>query len=356
MYHGGFVLSQDGIGLAFALAAFVLTVVVAIQANKLQFTLDNELKPKQRKRDYVSRVLYLSDYAKEIRLSNVKEKLYEDFLDANEDVTKSVDKHTKKLAFYDFIMQYVCNELIFNGLYIVYLLFMTIVKKAFTYGTMVALYNSCSSLKNCLASFSAVLPEFVQHSLYIEKIKHFLAYDVKVCSPKNALPAPNRAATLELKDVSFAYHENSAPILKHINLTIHSGEKIALVGYNGACKTTLVKLIMRLYDATEGEILYDGENIRRYDLDSYRSIWNGISGLPAIRGDFGRERCNGQPLFDRGRAEQALESGGFGERLSALEKGLDTPLTKEFEDAGTNLRAANRRRLRSAARCIRTVR
>lgn len=335
---GGFVLAQDGMGLVFALAAFVLTVVVAIKANKLQFALDNELKPKQRKRDYVSRVLYLSDYAKEIRLSDVKEKLYEDFLDANEDVTKSVDKHTKKLAFYDFIMQYVCNSLIFDGLYIIYLLFMTIVKKAFTYGTMVALYNSCSSLKDNLANFSAVLPEFVQHSLYIEKIKLFLAYDVKVCSPKDALPAPKHAGTLQLKDVSFAYNENSTPILKHINLTIHGGEKIALVGYNGAGKTTLVKLLMRLYDATEGEVLYDGEDIRRYDLDGYRGIFGTVfQDYQLFAATLGENVAMDNRSLDRDRAVQALADGGFGERLSTLEKGLDTPLTKEFEDTGTNL-------------------
>lgn len=335
---GGYILTADWLGIVMAAVSFVLTLVFGARLNKLQFKLDSRLKPLQRKRDYINRVFFLGDYTKEVRLSGVKEKLYEDFSASNDDIRQAVEEDTKKMPWYFVLIDFVCNTFIFNGIYILYLMFLAVVKGAFSLGTMVALYNSSQSLTNCMQDLAKVLPEFQQHSLYIDKVRGFLNYDVSIVSGEDAKQPPAQTKDLQMEHVSFSYTPDGPAILRDISLTIRKGEKIAFVGYNGAGKTTLVKLLMRLYDPSGGRIVYGGEDIRDYDVDAYRkmigTVFQDYQLFAATLGEnvvMDDVPCQTEPV------EQALRRSGFGERLASLPQGLSTPITKEFEESGTNL-------------------
>ncbi|MBQ9151401.1 MAG: ABC transporter ATP-binding protein [Clostridia bacterium] len=124
--------------------------------------------------------------------------------------------------------------------------------------------------------------------------------------------------------------------LENVNITIHSGEKLSVVGENGAGKTTFVKLLTRMYDPTSGDIFLNGINIRDMDYDQYQSI------LSAVFQDFclfsfdlkenivlgGKEPENNQEV------EACLELSGFSDKLKKLEKGIDTHIYKDFEPDG----------------------
>ncbi len=335
---GGYIFTQDKFGLALAVFSVMGILIFGTLSTKLQFKLETELKPIQRKRDYINRVLYLSEYAKEVRLSNVKSKLYEDFSESVDNMEKVVRKHSKKLSVYWFILEYVFNFFIFDGLYIIYLLFMTIVKKAFSFPTMFGLYRSCGMLADVLIKFARVIPDFQKHSLYIDKIRSFLDYEIKIKSKENTVDMPVGAKALELKNVSFAYNETSEPTLNNISLTINKGEKVALVGYNGAGKTTLVKTLMRLYDVTGGEILYDGINIKDYKVDEYRNAYATVfQDYQLFSASLGENVVMDNNGIDEEKAIEMLKTNGFGMKFDSLEKGLETPLTKEFEENGVNL-------------------
>lgn len=338
---GGYIFTQDKIGLILAATAVTGIIVFNTRYTKINFKLESELKPLQRKRDYINRVFYLSEYAKEIRLSNIKPKLYEDFSESVGSMDKVVRKHSRKLSVYKFIVNYVFNFLIFDGLYIIYLMFMTIVKKVFSYGTMVGLYKSCGMLSNVLINFGRVIPEFQKHSLYIDKIRSFLDYEVKIKSNKNAIDMPVGAKNLQLKNVSFSYNtssdKKSVPILNNINLTINKGEKVALVGYNGAGKTTLIKTLMRLYDVSEGEILYDGVNIKEYNINDYRNAYATVfQDYQLFSATLEENIVMDNKGFEEEKVTELLMMNDF-ERLNTLDKGLKTQITKEFEESGVNL-------------------
>ena len=108
-------------------------------------------------------------------------------------------------------------------------------------------------------------------SKYIDQYFELLEYPSSISLPSKPVPFPKQPTPpiLEFKDVSFKYPESKRYILKNFNLTIRSGEKVALVGENGAGKSTLIKLILRFYDATEGEILLNGVSIRDVNLDDW---------------------------------------------------------------------------------------
>ena len=147
----------------------------------------------------------------------------------------------------------------------------------------------------------------------------------------------DRKYEIEFRDVSFKYPGTDTWALRRVSMKFEVGERLAVVGENGSGKTTFIKLLCRLYDPTEGEILLNGIDIRKYRYDNYLALFS------VVFQDF---KLLSQPLganvaaaegYDRVRAADCLEQAGFGPRLAELPKGLDTCLYREFEDSGVEI-------------------
>ncbi|MBR6360895.1 MAG: ABC transporter ATP-binding protein, partial [Clostridia bacterium] len=177
------------------------------------------------------------------------------------------------------------------------------------------------------------LANFSERGKMIEKYREFLAREPKIKGGGEQAPCA-QPETIEIKNLSFTYPGSDHPVLKNINLTIKPYEKVALVGYNGAGKTTLTNLIMHLYEATEGDILIGGKNIRDVSPESHRNRFS------AVFQDFQTYACTiGENVAldvgpDPARVEAALKHSGFSKPLS---KGVDTEILREFDDNGTIL-------------------
>lgn len=331
---GGYVLTQDMFGLL--LTAFSIALILGLTNlyNRLNLRFLEKLKPLERKRDYISRVFYLPDYAKELRMSRVRPKLYEEFQETSKQMYRISKRETRTLGICSFCIQYLCNTFLFDGVYIIYLLYQTIAKGIFGYGTMVILYNSCSNLKSCSQGLATVLPQFWEHARYIEKIRHFLDCPVQVASLPDAAAPERDFKELCLKDVSFSYRDGTT-VLKNVNLIIRKGERIALVGYNGAGKTTLVKLLMRLYDVTQGEITWNGTDIRRLGLEEYREQFSTLfQDYQLFAATLGENIVMDTVPVSQSKAAPLLEKSGFEQKFEKLKNGYDTPVTREFEEEG----------------------
>jgi len=184
LIFGGFIFSQDPIGIIFILISFFGIMIAGNIRNKSNLRLKEETKPIERKRDYLTRVMYLADYAKEIRLNKIKGKLFNNFDDSVNEIQTVVKKRSFPLIIADFISGYVFNVLLMDGIYVIHLLHEALVQKNISWAVMAALYHSCNELRHRLFSLSKSLPEFQEHSLYIEKIRSFLSYENTIVSPK----------------------------------------------------------------------------------------------------------------------------------------------------------------------------
>ncbi|MBR3691479.1 MAG: ABC transporter ATP-binding protein, partial [Clostridia bacterium] len=153
------------------------------------------------------------------------------------------------------------------------------------------------------------------------------------------LPAPEGPAEIRAEGLTFAYPGSDKAVLDGIDLTIAPGERVALVGYNGAGKTTLIKLLLRLYDPTEGRILLNGHDLREYDITSLREYFGCVfQDFVLFAATLGENvACDFMENSDPGKIREALDLAGFSERLAKMEKGIDTPLTREFDENGLNL-------------------
>src|SRR5207302_9277078 len=141
----------------------------------------------------------------------------------------------------------------------------------FSFGDMTFLVGSFLRLKSLLDGLLLGFSQVANQALYLEDLFSFFEIRPRVVSPSNPLsvPKPIRSGFV-FEDVGFRYAGAERWAVRYLNLEIAAGEVLALVGENGAGKTTMVKLLARLYDPTEGRILLDGADLRDYDLNDLR--------------------------------------------------------------------------------------
>ena len=150
---------------------------------------------------------------------------------------------------------------------------------------------------------------------------------------------------VEFRNVSFRYPNTDTYVLRHVNLKFKAGEKLAVVGMNGSGKTTFIKLLCRLYDPTEGEILLNGVNIRNYDYNEYLSIFSVVfQDFRLFSFPLGQNISAGAS-YDREKVIECLKKAGFAERLDSLPNDLDTFLYKEIDAGGIEISGGEAQKL-----------
>lgn len=142
---------------------------------------------------------------------------------------------------------------------------------------------------------------------------------------------------VEFRDVSFKYPGSEAYALRHVNMKFKVGSRLAVVGMNGSGKTTFIKLLCRLYDPTEGEILLNGINIRKYRYDDYMKIFSVVfQDFQLLALPLGQNVAASQ-TYDAARVLDCLNKAGFGEKLAKMPHGLDTYLYKSVDTEGVDV-------------------
>lgn len=344
---GLFFIFKDKWSAVFVLISFLLVFVINQTFKKLAFKIRMERYKSERKRDYVKRVFYMTEYAKEIRLNpEVSNMLMEHFEKSNEDVYRTEEKYCKKRFLLQFAKEHLSNNMIADFFYVSYLVFKATVLKVMSFSTLVILYNSFYRMRESLRIFTDVYPFATETSLYVQKIRDFLYYEPKIVSDKNVIPEAG-AKSMEVKNAVFSYDKGQNDIIRDLSLKINKGEKVALVGYNGAGKTTLVKLLMRLYDLNSGEIVADGNNIKDYDVKEYRKTIGTVFQDFKIFAGSVKENVlmDDTDEYDKEELKKALSESGLFERVERLGMEINTPLTHEFDDDGVELSGGESQKL-----------
>lgn len=313
--------------------------------NEVKFRMNKECVSYQRRMEYVNRTLYLADYAKELRMSEifrVLTKLYEEGFQGVLGKIKEYRKRKVLLAFLGNIFTFV---VIFQGV-VFYALYRVLETHSMSISGFTVLFSAMTTVAWMVINASRAVVQSYDDSLYIANLREFLEYEPIIDErqrgvfPEDCEKLQKNDTLLCFQDVSFTYPGQKKPSLSHIRMTVRKGERIAVAGHNGAGKTTFVKLLMRLYDVSEGEILYRGVNLKELDLSEYRKLYGTafqdyqVFALTVAENVLMRKPENAE---DYRKAAECLKRAGVYERVCRLPQGMDTVLTKEFAEDGAVL-------------------
>ncbi|MCM1043966.1 MAG: ABC transporter ATP-binding protein/permease [Candidatus Gastranaerophilales bacterium] len=313
--------------------------------NEVKFRMNKEKVPYDRKMDYVNRALYLADYAKEFRMSeafHVMQKIYEEGFCG---VMDKIREYRSKKVPLVFLRNFFTFVVIFQGV-IFYSLYRVMVTHSMNLSGFTVLFSAMNTVAWMVIQSSNSIIQSYEDSLYIANLREFLEYEPVIDErqegilPKTCEAAAANEKALEFHNVSFTYRGQEKPVLQNIDMTIRRNEKIAIVGHNGAGKTTFTKLLMRLYDVSDGEILYYGKNVKELDLPQYRKLYGTafqdyqVFAMTVAENVLMRKP---QGEEDYQKVREALSRTGIYEKICSLPHGMDTVLTKEFADDGAAL-------------------
>ncbi len=227
--------------------------------------------PVRRQLDYLRTLGGSKEAAKELKLFGLRKFLTDRFRGLSFQVyEEDVDLARKKAVAGSFL-----SAIGTAGYYTAYVFAVwKTVTGVFTFGTLTLLANAIREASSNLQQTFSTLSTIADQALFLTDLIAFFEMRPKVTSKPNALPAPRPIVRgFEFRNVSFRYPGSSRAVLQDFNFHLHPGERVALIGENGEGKTTIVKLLTRLYDPAEGQILLDGVDLREYDLeDLYREI------------------------------------------------------------------------------------
>lgn len=209
---------------------------------------------------------------------------------------------------------------------------------AFDVGSITQYVGAATAMVTNVFALTDLLGIMKTNTPYLEKTFEFL--DIPNAMYQGSLTTEKRADRqyeVEFKDVSFKYPGSDIWALRHVNMKFKVGKRLAIVGENGSGKTTFIKLLCRLYDPQEGQILLNGIDIRKYRYDDYMSIFSVVfQDFQLICQPLGNNVA-GSIEYDRERVKKALIDAGFGDRLATMEKGLDTMIYKNLTEDGVDV-------------------
>lgn len=323
---------MDPVLLLIALFSMLIPTVFSILLGKIQYKYDKKLTAYEKYTYYVKRVFYEAQYSKEIRIFPLNSLFIKKYNNNSTEMDSILAKKGRKI----FLLS-TLNDLMGFSIDIVFLMIYLawkIYNGLLSLGDFTALYLACRQLSSRLESFSSSLSKFYEHSLYIDNLKEVLDY-------KNEIKWNDEAVIDEIKSISinnlcFAYNENK--VLQSVNISVKKGEKISIVGINGAGKSTIIKLLLRLYEAQSGEININDKSIKDISKEDLRNHIGLVFQDFQLYAATIAENILLHEIVDKKDEDtvwEALKRVGLYEKVKKFPKDINTLVSKEFSNDGT---------------------
>ena len=299
------------------LLALVVCIVPAFLGEThfafLGYSLNFRQTPAKREMEYLRILGGSKESAKELKLFGLAPYLVGRYTRLSDELHRQTVRLQKRKLLFGALLT-LLGTLGYYGTY-AYVIYQTVIG-ALSLGTLTFLAGAIAGASTNIQAVFTTFSGIADQALFLTDLLDFLAIKPKIVSKPGALRAPRPITKgFEFNHVSFSYPGNPNPVLKNINFRLNPGERIALVGENGQGKTTIVKLLTRLYDVTEGQILLDGIDLREYDIED---LWREIG---VIFQDFMRYEMTASENIAIGRIEELNNS--FRIRSAALKSLAD---------------------------------
>lgn len=335
---GGLIIEFD-IFLLIVIAACVTSTMViqAIRAN-ISYQFNNEHTSTRRKMQYIRMLFYEPKYAKEIRVFDIKDialNKYKTFVKTEKELYA---KQGKRYFLLDILLNSIRIGLLitFVMVYLVY----RVRKGVLSVGDFLAVYLAVMQATNQLLDFIGSFSKMYEHSLFIQNFLTIINYssNKRQSVAENFQESHCEQEEICFKEVSFRYYNTDKYVVNNLSFQIKKGEKVAIVGQNGAGKSTIVKLLLGLYSPAQGNIYVNKQNVDNYDkTELYDKIGVVFQDFEIYALSIAENilLSSIEDERDELRVWEALKKVGLYDKVQNLKSGIYTPISKEFDENGT---------------------
>lgn len=328
----------------------ILTILSSIQFLFFHYTILKDrrmvwekLPPTRRKIEYMTQVTQNFQYAKDIRLFHMKDWL----ADKHHDVLMEKQEkmlYSRNLWIHNCIFSHGISFL--SQVCVYGILIYSVLARDMSIGNFTLYLGLSTTFTSALTQFLNSVGHFKECSMQIDDYRSFM--DLPDEDPADCIPIPKASQYIfEFCNVSYQYHGAEEYALQNLNLTLHAGEKLAVVGLNGAGKTTFIKLLLRLYDPTTGAIYLNGIDIRKFRHRDYYELFAPVfQNVELFAFPISENVSMKSPAdTDTALSEQCLIRAGMKEKIDSLPEGVNTQLLKIIHDNGVDLSGGERQKL-----------
>lgn len=317
--------------------------------DKIKFS--DAMAPTWRKMNYLEATTKNFDFAKDIRLFNMSNAFFNQLLGVNETYKELNRKHHNRMVLWEVSLG---SVLIVQKILMYTWLVYNVVTGAYQISDFVLYVGLVSTFHASVGYVNWIYSDMRTNSLMINDYRNFVDWkeDRETADEKDGYITEINLDKFEFRfeNVSFKYPGHDNYVLKNVNLTIKNGAKLAVVGVNGAGKTTFIKLMMKLYEPSEGRILLNDVDIKEYNREEYFKLFSPV---------FQNVECFAMPIYqnisfaeedktDMNKINEVLEQSGLSEKINSYEKGIHTNLLKIFDKEGIDLSGGEKQRLAMA--------
>lgn len=317
--------------------------------DKIKFS--DAMAPTWRKMNYLESTTKNFDFAKDIRLFNMSNAFFNQLSGVNETYKELNRKHHNRMVLWEVSLG---SVLIVQKILMYTWLVYNVVTGAYQISDFVLYVGLVSTFHASVGYVNWIYSDMRTNSLMINDYRNFVDWkeDRETADEKDGHITEINLDKFEFRfeNVSFKYPGHDNYVLKNVNLTIKNGAKLAVVGVNGAGKTTFIKLMMKLYEPSEGRILLNDVDIKEYNREEYFKLFSPV---------FQNVECFAMPIYqnisfaeedktDMNKINEVLEQSGLSEKINSYEKGIHTNLLKIFDKEGIDLSGGEKQRLAMA--------
>ena len=329
--------------LLFLIINVLISYALTMRVKKYEYSQKEKAADKDRRTFYVFDTMYDFAYGKDIRIYDLKNILidkFKKFRGERIDISNDVQEKQLKVKIVDVILL-VIRECVVYG-YLIY----NVLFRGMGIGDFTMYFSTINGFGDWMKGILDDLANIKAQNMYLDDMREFLEIKSEDKEKTRDIPIDS-SYEIEFKNVSFKYPKTDKYIYKNLSLKIKKGQRLAIVGINGAGKTTFVKLLCRLYEPTSGEILINGVNIQSFSKEEYYKILSVVFQEVKTFAFTVAENVSLENLedVDREKVLHCIEKAGVGDKINSLQKGIDTSLLKILDGEGVELSGGENQKL-----------
>ena len=317
--------------LLFAVTAILLIInaIMNSKQNKIEIEAFGRLSKLNRIFSYLGYELTNFRYGKDIRLYGAQDMMVDKWdnysIECSDNWKWTADKQLP-LSMVNTVTEAIrnCSSYLYLGI--------LVITGHITIGTFSQMLSAGNTFHASMQGLLMNIQELVKRTNYAYEYVIFMNYPPAI--EKGTRHVTDKPHTFEFRNVSFTYPNTDVKVLENVSVTLKQGEHLSIVGLNGAGKTTFVKLLCRLYDPTDGEILLDGINIREYNYHEYMALFSPVFQDFKLFALSMKDNIVLDGTYEEADIQSLLSQVGLSEKVNSLEKGADTMLFKDFDEEG----------------------